>query len=77
MRLAQRLRLALTQVEDLEREIKSRTEPGFSPLTKLCGVNLLIAGVLAGILGPGSRFSTEAQLAAYAGEHRWKALLPV
>jgi transposase len=33
----------------------------------LCGVNLLTAGALAGILGPGSQFSTEAQLAAYAG----------
>ena len=66
-RLAQRLRLALTQVAELEREIKARTEPGFSPLTRLCGVNVLTAGVLAGILGPGTRFESEAQLASYAG----------
>jgi transposase len=33
----------------------------------LCGINLLTAGALAGILGPGRRFTTEAQLAAYAG----------
>lgn len=30
-------------------------------------LNLLTVGVLAGILGPGRRFSTDAQLAAYAG----------
>ena len=30
-------------------------------------MNLLTAGALAGILGPGRRFRTEAQLAAYAG----------
>jgi transposase len=33
----------------------------------LCGIDLLTAGTLAGILGPGHRFATEAQLAAYAG----------
>ncbi len=41
--------------------------PLFSPLTRLRGVNLLTAGALAGILGPGRRFATDAQLAAYAG----------
>ena len=38
----------------------------FSPLTPLCGGNLLTAGALAGIPGPGHRFATDAQLAAYA-----------
>jgi transposase len=66
-RLAERLRLALTQAEDLKKEIQALAKPGFSPLAKLCGVNLLTAGALAGILGPGNRFSTESQLAAYAG----------
>jgi transposase len=33
----------------------------------VCGVNLLTAGVLAGILGPEQRFGSDAQLAAYAG----------
>ena len=61
-RLAERLRLALTQAAGLEKEIKARAKPGFSPLTKLCGVSMLTAGALAGILGPGNRFSTEAQL---------------
>jgi transposase len=66
-RLAQRLRLALSQAEELAEQIRARTERAFSPLTRLCGVNLLTAGALAGILGPGRRFATDAQLAAYAG----------
>ena len=39
----------------------------FAPLTQSCGVSLLTAGALAGILGPGRRCATAAQLAAYAG----------
>jgi transposase len=66
-RLAQRLRLALTQAEELASRIKTLAETRFSPLTQLCGVNFLTAGALAGILGPGRRFATDAQLAAYAG----------
>ncbi len=66
-RLAQRLRLALEQVEELTREIESRAKERYVPLTKLCGVSLLTAGTLAGILGPGLRFHSDAQLAAYAG----------
>ena len=31
-----------------------------APLTRLCGVSLLTAGALAGILGPGCRWHTEA-----------------
>jgi transposase len=66
-RLAKRFRLALTQAEDLAGQIAAYAEARFSPLTRLCGVNLLTAGMLAGILGPGRRFSTDAELAAYAG----------
>ena len=66
-RLAQRLRLALHQAEELADQIRTRAERSFAPLTRLCGVNLLTAGALAGILGPGRRFATDAQLAAYAG----------
>ncbi len=67
-RLAQRLRLAHTQAEDLEKQITTRTqEAGFSPLTELKGVGLLTAGAIAGILGPGMRFQNDAQVAAYAG----------
>ena len=66
-RLAQRLRLALTQAEELASRIRDSAAEDFSPLTRLCGVNLLTAGTLAGVLGPGRRFATDAQLAAYAG----------
>src|SRR5262245_18744172 len=66
-RLAQRLRLAMDQAEDLATQIRQRARAHFSLLTGLCGVNLLTAGALAGILGPGRRFRTDAQLAAYAG----------
>jgi transposase len=66
-RLTQRLRLAMSQAKDLEDQIDSLASARFAPLTRLCGVNLLTAATLAGILGPGSRFSNDAQLAAYAG----------
>jgi transposase len=66
-RLAQRLRLALAQAQELAKEIQLRTEQSFAPLTRLCGIGLLAAGALAGILGPGLRFTSDAQLAAYAG----------
>ena len=33
----------------------------------ICGVDLLTAAAIAGILGPGHRFANDAQLAAYAG----------
>ena len=41
--------------------------PHYLPLMRLKGVHLLMAGALAGILRPGQRFTSEAQLAAYAG----------
>lgn len=66
-RLAARVRLALQQANDLERQIGEQVAPRFSPLTKLCSIKGLTAGALAGILEPGRRFATEAQLAAYAG----------
>ena len=66
-RLAERLQLALAQAGDLATRIRELAQPRFERLTELCGVNLLTAGTLAGILGPGRRFRTDAQLAAYAG----------
>ncbi len=66
-RLAQRLSLALEQAEELARKIRALAQERFSVLTNLCGINLLTAGTLAGIIGPGRRFKTDAQLAAYAG----------
>jgi transposase len=66
-RLAARLRLALLQAEELAEQIKVLAARRFSPLTRVCGINLITAGTLAGILGPGNRFASDAQLAAYAG----------
>jgi transposase len=62
------LRLARDQAKELAKQVKALTATaGFTPLTEINGVGLLIAGTLAGILGPGCRFASDAQLAAYAG----------
>jgi transposase len=66
-RQALRLQLAVDQAEALAKRIRELASVRFAPLTRLCGVDLLTAGALAGILGPGLRFTTDAQLAAYAG----------
>jgi transposase len=66
-RLAHRWRLARTPVDELTAHSATRAAAGFSPLTQLCGVSLLTAGALAGLLGPGQRWPSAAQLAAYAG----------
>jgi transposase len=66
-RLTERLRLALRQVDELTDQIRALAQERFSRRTQICGVSLLAAAALAGILGPGLRFTSEAQLAAYAG----------
>jgi transposase len=66
-RLGQRLRLAIEQAGEIARQIKGISRAKFSVLTELSGVDLLTAGALAGILGPGQRFRTDAQLSAYGG----------
>ena len=66
-RLTERLALALTQADVLGVRIRAEAAVHFAPLTKLCGVNSLTAGMLAGILGPGRRFASDAALAAYGG----------
>jgi len=66
-RLAQRLRLALAQTKALTAQIRALAAPRFAPLAQICGISLLTVGTLAAILGPGRRFATDAQLAAYAG----------
>ena len=66
-RVAQRLRLVAAQAKALATEIQHLAAPRFAPLTAICGVSVLTAGALAGMLGPGNRFSTDAQLAAFAG----------
>src|SRR5688500_8684695 len=66
-RLAQRLQLATDQDVGLGTRIREIAAAHFQALTDICGVSLLTAGALAGILGPGRRFATDAELAAYAG----------
>ena len=66
-RLARRLRGVLEEAAALAEQIRARAAAGFAPLTRVCGVSLLTAGTLAGLLGPGPRFRTDAQLAAFAG----------
>ena len=66
-RLAQRLRLVLQQTRELAKQIRQLAADRLEPLTRVCGVNLLTAGTLAGILGPGVRFSSDSELAAYVG----------
>lgn len=66
-RLVQRLRLTMEQAAVLASEICKHVEARYLPLTELNGIKLLTAAALAGILGPGQRFTSEAQLAAYAG----------
>ncbi len=66
-RLALRLQLALEQAKALACPIEALARARFAPLTQICGIDLLTAGTLAGIRGPGRRFATDAPLAAYAG----------
>src|SRR5262249_36771120 len=60
-RTAQRLELAERQAAALAAEISACAHLRYAPLTRLCGVHLLRAGVVAGILGPGQRCASEAQ----------------
>jgi transposase len=66
-RLAERLQLATDQSVAVGKRIREIAAAHFEPLTEICGVSLLTAGALAGVLGPGRRFATDAELAAYAG----------
>ena len=60
-RLAQRLQVAIEQAGDLARQIRAQVQRRYAPLAELCGIGLLIAGALVGILGPGQRFTSNAQ----------------
>ena len=66
-RLAARARVAFEHADELAKRIRALAKDRFAPLTELVGVDLLTAGQLAAILGPGRRFAGEAQLAASAG----------
>jgi transposase len=65
-RLAARLHVALGQIKELEHEIHACAKAArFGSLRSIKGVNWLTAAEIAAVLGPGDRFATEAQLAAY------------
>ncbi len=66
-RLAARLSLARQHADEAAEKIRALAEEQFAPLTEICDIQLLTAGVLASLLGPGRRFRTDAALAAYAG----------
>lgn len=66
-RLAERLQLAMEQTKAVTTQVEQIGRRHYEPLLALCGVGPLTAGTLAGLLGPGQRFATDAQLAAYAG----------
>ena len=65
--LCWRLRSATEDAQHLSAEIESLVIPRSLGLTRVCGIDVPSAGALAGILGPGDRFGSDAQLAAYAG----------
>lgn len=65
--LANRLLLALQDEDWLRKEIERVATARYAALTELHGVAALTAGMLAAYLGPGRRFASEAQLAAFAG----------
>jgi transposase len=65
-RLAARLASLVAESAALEQEINERAEK-YAALTAICGVSLLTAGTLAGILGKRAAMGSDAQLAAYAG----------
>lgn len=64
--LAARLQLALDQVAATSTAIETLAQPALAPLDDIPGVAPLTAGLLAAELGT-RRFTTEAQLARYAG----------
>jgi transposase len=66
-RLAQRLQLLLERARALATQIRTLAAARFAPLATICGIDLLTAGALVGLLGPGKRCTSDAQLAAYAG----------
>lgn len=66
-RRAARLRALMRDREMVSTQIQDLSRPLCEPLTRLVGIGDLHAGMLAGYLGPGQRFATEAQLARYVG----------
>lgn len=66
-RRVRRMLVLLDDRELVDAQLRTMAQPVAEPLTTLFGVAELTAGMLAGYLGPGRRFETDAQLAQYAG----------
>jgi transposase len=64
---AGQLATMLAEIQALARQIAAAAPAVAAPLQELVGVDWLTAGMLAGYLGPGQRFASDRQLAAYAG----------
>jgi transposase len=66
-RRARRILALLDDLDAISAELQERAEPVAAPLQSIFGVAALTAAMLAGYLGPGPRFASDAQLASYAG----------
>jgi transposase len=66
-RRATRMLALLDDLDAVSAELETLAEPLAGPLTTMFGVAALTAGMLAGYLGPGRRFGSDAELARYAG----------
>lgn len=66
-RAGQRLALLREQCTAVTRRIEAVGARHYAPLVAIYGIGPLTAGMLAGYLGPGQRFATDAQLARYFG----------
>jgi transposase len=66
-RLGERLRLASEHLAVVTRQLEAVGRAHLADLDEIYGVGPLTAAELAGCLGPGQRFATDAQLARHAG----------
>lgn len=66
-RRARRLLALQDDLATVDAQIRAHSRQRCAPLTAIYGIAELTAGMLAGYLGPGSRFASDRQLARYAG----------
>jgi transposase len=66
-RLGTRLQLVHEQLATVTAQLVAVGEQYLAPLDDLAGIGPLTASTLAGQLGPGQRFATDARLASHAG----------
>ena len=66
-RLGERLRVVDAQLTVVTRQLEAVGTQFFKPLDDLYGIGPLTASDLAGYLGPGKRFASDAKLANHAG----------